>query len=1121
MSATVHLVAGPPGADCTGRLAAAFRDAATAALGAALFLVPTRRHAERVRDRLATPALLAPHVYSIQSFADELVRSSDPHLRPLADPDRRVLLDAVLAELRDAGELPYFAAVADTRGFADAAAGYVAELKRAGVDLRMLLKATPNRPAGDPTRHAQATRVFDKYQRRLAKLHRLDPDDRLGRAAALWADGRRGPFAAVTAVFVDGFTDLTPPERALLDALRDTAEHVWLGLPDGDGEAFAGPRALREWVSNPVGGRTLFNQWDLVTEEVAADADQPAGLRHLGRVLFAEGNPSPGPSPKRGGEKNSVTESSPPPRSGEGDGGRGLGIHLIEAPGQLGEARLVARHVHTLLAAGTPPDRVLVAARDLDPASAALFAEVFDEYDVPHELEGADPLARVPAVAFLLRAWRLADDGWPFAGVAAVLRSGYFRPNWPEAKADPEVPAKAEALLRVLGETRGREAYLAAAHAWEHTPPDPLEDEHAEEPRRRRKQRLARRCRPFLERFYKVWDRFKPSGSAEAVVGWLAAFADDIGLSRAAADDPRDAAGLDRFWRDLGRWARAGDGGTRKTVRADRFARVLGALAAVPCRAKSDRGPGRVRVLSAETAAGLDCDYLVLTGLGEGSWPDLSPPRSLLDDAERDRLRAAGFALPDPAGRLAAEQLLFLRLATAPRRGLVLSYPAVDGRGQPLLMCSFLRDLLACFPEGAVPATRQRMPVEGYFDREPLSAAELRVQLTGRAGGVSPLIPAASGGLRPPLAPDLLDNLARARAVADARFRAAAFGPYDGELRHPAVTAELARRFGPACVFSPTALETYVACPFRFWLEHVLRLEVLEDPTEEVEHTRRGAAFHRALARLHKWVKEMVPRALDAAELPNEVGDELLRRIDEAVEEYAARSPGVATRELWRLEGERLKRAARKYRDHWQAFREPWRKPGAAPVPHQFEADFGVPEPLVIQVGDVEVRIGGRIDRIDVTEIGNEIGFWVIDYKTGKAANYTGAQVERFERLQLPLYAVAAERVLFKGRPARPLGLAYWLVTDTGPKPVLPSGKRAVLAWLADAGRWPRFRAQLEAWVAELAGHIRAGDFPLAPRSEHCTDTCGFGPVCRIAQGRGVGKVFPLPLPVVPREKAE
>jgi ATP-dependent helicase/DNAse subunit B len=569
------------------------------------------------------------------------------------------------------------------------------------------------------------------------------------------------------------------------------------------------------------------------------------------------------------------------------------------------------------------------------------------------------------------------------------------------------------------------------------------------------------------------------------------------------------------LWESLDRWAKgeSAGGGSRRGVTHAAFGRALAALADVPARARTPRG-GRVRILSAGRAAGLACDHLFLTGLGEGSWPDLSAPRSLLDDPERERLRRAGLPLADPAARLGAEQLLFLELASAPRVGLTLSYPAVDEQGQPLLPSSFLREVQACFEPNSIPTTRQRMPIEGYLTCNPLSAAEARVQA------------AATLARRPTdgrpwacetLPPDLCDNLRAAQQAADARFRARTFGPFDGDLRHPAVIAELNRRFGPERVFSPTSLEAYVACPFRFWLEHVLRLEPLEDPAEDVEHTRRGSAFHRALARFHRWIRDTLPQPPDPTNLP----DDLPRRVQEAAEEYARRAPSVANRELWRLEGQRLMRSAARYRAHWEAFRDPWRENKAAPVPHSFEADFGVPgepgvpvpDPLVIRVGDVEVRVGGRIDRVDVAEVGGELGFWVIDYKTGRAANYSAAQVERFEKLQLPLYAVAVERVLLKDRPARPLGLAYWLVTDTGPKPMLPSGRKQLLAWFADPARWPKFRSQLEAWVATLATHVRAGDFPLAPRSDHCTDTCPFGPVCRIAQSRNTGKVFPLGLP--------
>ena len=1090
--ARVHLVVGPPGADLAGRVAEAHR-AAAGAFGAALFLLPTRRHADRFR-LLDGGAVLAPQVFDLQAFADAVVRANDPTVRPLADADRRLLLDSVLAELREANELPYFAGVADTRGFADGVAGYVAELKKAGVDLRQLLKASGDRKTPELNRHAQATRVFDRYQRRLAKLHRLDPDDRLGRAAELWASGKRGPFGRVKAVFVAGFADLTPYQQKLLDALRYAADDFWIGLTDGEGEAFAGPHRLGAWATGAVGEVSLFNAEPDADEERVAFAG-PAGLRYVAEKLFGARAPATGSA--------RTVAGAPTPTDG---------LHLIEAPGELGEARLVARHIRTLLADGTPPERIVVTARRLDAVTVELFREVFDEYAIPHDAAGADALAAAPSVAFLLRAWRLPDEDWAFPQVAAVLRSTFFRPNWPEVVADPELPAKAEALLRMLGEPRGRDAYLAAVRLWEHTPPAALEDEQGEEPERQKKQRLAAACRPFLERFFKAYERLKP-GAADVFAQRLRAFADDIGLS--------PDADLERFWGELERWAKTESVGRRPR---ERVARAVAAITASACRGRSPRGTG-VLLIPADRAAGLDCDYLFLTNLGEGSWPNLNGPVSLLDDPERERLRRLGFKLPDPNGRLGAEQLLFLELVCGPRRGTVLSYAAVDDHGQRLLPSSLLRELLALFPAGAIPTTHRRMPLDGYFADEPLSDAELRVQHARRLA--NPERERRGEGTDPvahaPGSPDLRDNLARAALLARSRFESPDFGPYDGELRHPVVTAALAERFGPAKVFSPTALEAYVSCPFRFWLEHVLRLDPLEDPAERVEHTRRGAAFHRALARFHRWVQEHI--TLGSGELPEGVSEHLLKQIGGATEEYASRAPSAAGRELWRLEGQRLMRSAARYRDHWHGFRKPWGEKAATPTPFAFEADFGVAgenaaDPLVITVGGVEVRVGGRIDRIDTAELDGETGFWVIDYKTGRATNYSAAQVEKFEKLQLPLYALAVERVLFKGRPARPLGVAYWLVTDTGPKPMLPSGKKNALSWFADATKWERFRAQLEGWVATLAGRIRGGDFPLAPRSEHCTDTCGFGPVCRISQSRHTGKTFALSLPVIKAESA-
>ena len=143
-------------------------------------------------------------------------------------------------------------------------------------------------------------------------------------------------------------------------------------------------------------------------------------------------------------------------------------------------------------------------------------------------------------------------------------------------------PRRPKPLLRMLGETRGRDSFLRAAASWQPTP-KPLEDEHPEEPFRQRKQQLARRCRPFLERFFRAWDEVELEKSATATVADLKSLADEIGLSRANTKDLSD---LECFWGELDRWAReesANDG--RETLTREQFARVLSAVGTAPCRA--------------------------------------------------------------------------------------------------------------------------------------------------------------------------------------------------------------------------------------------------------------------------------------------------------------------------------------------------------------------------------------------------------------------------------------------------------------------------------------------------------------------------------------------------------
>jgi ATP-dependent helicase/DNAse subunit B len=1117
MTASLHLLCGPAGTGKTNRLLQRYREVARSGIGTALWLGPTRRSVEALRGRLLgeLPGLLAPQLFTFQDFAEEIIRVNDPTARPLSDLQRRLLVDDLVAELHAGRQLSHFDRIIDTRGFAEAVFALLAELKRNEIWPTEFARAAYLR--GYRGRHVfrtrrgrtisvkdrQCARLYARYQQRLVRHHLFDLEGRLWYARDLLTRGHRQPFEAVRAVFMDGFTDFTRTQYEILEALNGWVDEVWIALLDESGddriELFTRPRATRERLTRLASGGSELQAGPQETDlGEPPPLALPAGLAHIERQLFR---------PVRE-VRLSVNAD---------------GLLLLAAPGMLGEARMVAREVKLLLLDGVRADDILVTMRDIEPY-ADLVREVFDEYGIPHDVEGADPLQRNPAVATLLRCVRLREEDWPFAGVTALLRSGYFRPAWPEAASN--MPQHAEALLRLLGQPRGREAYLRAVESWAERPEPGLEDEQAEESRRQRTHALARKCRPFLQRFFAVWDAAPQKGTLAEHLAWLHRFAEDLGLVQVAAEDRHDRAALDRFWDELERWSRLEASfptGPRVRDRAQLF-RLLDMVAAGAGLARSPRGPGRVRVLSAELARHLETPHVFLMGLGERSFPNLTADAPLFDEAERRAFKQAGLDLPGISDRLPDEMLLFYQVVTRARRRLVLSYPALDDRGQSLLPSSFLNTLLDCFEPAAIEriTKQKRMLIEGYDRDPPLCPAELRVQ-AARANAACGSLTADSffnsqSAIRDPHSADLAAHLVAAARVVQGRFRDRDFGPYDGLLRHPAALAELGERCGPGKVFSPTALETYIACPFRFLLQHVLHLEPLEDPKEEIEHTRRGSVFHRALARLHQQL------SADGVNRPTEeVSKRLLQKLEEAVGEYIVRAPSPASKELWRLEGERLQRAAARYGSQWQQFVEPWLEHKLVPCPFRFEVDFGCSAadgqalgPLTIRVDGIEVQIGGRIDRIDVAELPDGVGFWIIDYKTGSGRNYTPADLLSFQKLQLTLYALAVEQVILGAQPARPLGLAYWMVTDTGAKLALPNSRRPT-AWFEKVQDWQTIRNQLATWVATLVRHIRAGAFPLQPREENCTATCDYSQVCRISQSRPYveKKSWRLPLPTI------
>ena len=196
--------------------------------------------------------------------------------------------------------------------------------------------------------------------------------------------------------------------------------------------------------------------------------------------------------------------------------------------------------------------------------------------------------------------------------------------------------------------------------------------------------------------------------------------------------------------------------------------------------------------------------------------------------------------------------------------------------------------------------------------------------------------------------------------------------PLPGASAQPAPTvsaAQLPRHY------SPTAYQTLLDCPYRFFARSVLGIRELDEADEALDKSDYGNALHRILKAFHD---SRPPLERDAA---------LARLNAVSATEFAALPAWTAA--AWRSKWDKIQPA---YLDAWLAHASAgWRYESG-------ETDFAVPYPIA---GLGEVTLHGRVDRVDAKD-GTR---YVIDYKTSAAQSLRKKLKAPDEAVQLPFYA--------------------------------------------------------------------------------------------------------------------
>ena len=273
----------------------------------------------------------------------------------------------------------------------------------------------------------------------------------------------------------------------------------------------------------------------------------------------------------------------------------------------------------------------------------------------------------------------------------------------------------------------------------------------------------------------------------------------------------------------------------------------------------------------------------------------------------------------------------------------------------------------------------------------------------------------------------------------------------------------------PAHVWSVSAIETYLDCPFKFFAQHVLKLEEEPEDEEVMDPRRQGKFVHDVFERFFAaWQnaghRAVTPDNLDAArEMFTAVVDRALDRLPIAeaglertrlLGSPAAAGLGEA---VLRMEAERPLAVVERL------------------LEHPLKGDFT----FATADGPRTIALRGKADRLDLLADGT---FRLIDYKLGWPPNRTRA-------LQLPIYSLCAEQRLagHKGKTWQLREAAY--LAFKGPKRVVPlfSSPADRAGVLADA----------QQRLADTVDAIERGDFPPTPDDVYRCETCSFASVCR------------------------
>lgn len=314
---------------------------------------------------------------------------------------------------------------------------------------------------------------------------------------------------------------------------------------------------------------------------------------------------------------------------------------------------------------------------------------------------------------------------------------------------------------------------------------------------------------------------------------------------------------------------------------------------------------------------------------------------------------------------------------------------------------------------------------------------------------------------------------------------------------------------GDELVFSPSAIDTYATCGFRYYLDRVLGLDEPDDESLDPDALAQGSYLHAVLERFNRTARE-AGRDLPAADTTanrSRIASAAAASLDRLDQHETAFGTGWLRRVVAGLPADKLPVDPPAYDGLLVRFlqAEATYDAETPATPALFEAAIGTghdgdeltDEPAHLDPNDTAVR--GDIDRIDTITRPDGTGAVVHDYKASVGQRYRQSKIEDGLCFQLPTYLLMLETTT----EYEPLAAGYYETAVDGDVTALTTsiGDSNAMSTSEDLRE---LLDLTEARIDRMATAVEAGAFQPAfvGASEAGCRYCGFRDVCDVRHHR-------------------